>query len=273
MTIETFLLFGSKQLRIADFRALDTKQVARLNHVDILRQARAELSTVGKQIPDGVLMLDNTGAILAADSGAVILASNGGALGSNLPSLTGLTEGSMQRVTLLNEIPVDICRLNIQGHDCLGIWHGTPLHTYVSASDIARVSRMLQQTTLLTEFSLTVGQEAARLFPGAKGFLAIFNDQSGILQTIATWPWSEPAIVHMVFQPYDNLALRTGHTVTIDANDAHYEKALADMTLPVTCVPIYIESKLICLVGSTASEEDLAPFAEVVGSSVARFLT
>jgi diguanylate cyclase (GGDEF)-like protein/PAS domain S-box-containing protein len=146
------------------------------------------------------------------------------------------------------------------------------------ATMLAKMGELLQSCISLDEvFTATLGF-GPKIFPGARGVMALLNASRSLVELICSW--SECQVAAREFEPSDCWALRTGHTHLVAAGDLTARCAhAADVTNSYLCIPILAQGETLGIMHFQATDEEpeLNPselsfkttFAAQVGLSIA----
>jgi diguanylate cyclase (GGDEF)-like protein/PAS domain S-box-containing protein len=146
------------------------------------------------------------------------------------------------------------------------------------ATMLAKMGELLQSCVSLDEvFTATMGF-APRIFPGARGVIALLNSSRSLAEVIGSW--NECQVSAKEFEPIECWALRTGHTHLAAAGDLTARCAhAADVKNSFLCIPILAQGETLGLMHFQATDEEpelntselsfKTTFAAQVGLSIA----
>ena len=145
------------------------------------------------------------------------------------------------------------------------------------ATLLAKMSELLQSCMSKEEvFSAALGF-APKIFPSARGAIALLNDERNLAESIGSW--AECQLPNAVFVPNSCWALRTGHTHLVVAGDDTARCPHAEgVKNTYLCIPILAQGEALGILHLQATDEMPAlgdaelsfktTFAEQVGLSI-----
>jgi diguanylate cyclase (GGDEF)-like protein/PAS domain S-box-containing protein len=146
------------------------------------------------------------------------------------------------------------------------------------ATMLAKMGELLQSCVSLDEVFTTTLGFGPRIFPGARGAMALLNASRSLVELICSWSGCQVAARE--FEPSDCWALRTGHTHLVAAGELTARCAhAAEVKNSYLCIPILAQGETLGIMYFQATDEEpeLNPselsfkttFAAQVGLSIA----
>jgi diguanylate cyclase (GGDEF)-like protein/PAS domain S-box-containing protein len=122
------------------------------------------------------------------------------------------------------------------------------------ATLLAKMGELLQSCVSLDEVFATALGFAPRIFPTARGAMALLNASRSMAEVIGSW--TECRLPIMEFQPVDCWALRTGHPHLVAAGDLTAPCAhAAGVKNAYLCIPILAQGETLGIVHLQTTDE------------------
>ncbi len=146
------------------------------------------------------------------------------------------------------------------------------------ATLLAKMGELLQSCMNLDEAYATALGFAPKIFPAARGAMALLNASRSLAEVIGSW--TDCRLPAMEFEPLDCWALRTGHPHLVLAGDSTSPCAHAEgMKNTYLCIPIVAQGETLGILHLQATDEEpqfdsselslKTTFAAQVGLSIA----
>ena len=122
------------------------------------------------------------------------------------------------------------------------------------ATLLAKMGELLQSCMNLDEVFATALGFAPKIFPAARGAMALLNDSRSLAEVIGAW--ADCHLPAMEFEPTECWALRTGHPHLVTAGDATAPCAhAAGVKNTYLCIPILAQGETLGILHLQATDE------------------
>jgi GAF domain-containing protein len=122
------------------------------------------------------------------------------------------------------------------------------------ATMLAKMGELLQSCIGLDEVIAASLGFAPKIFPAARGAMALLNDSRSLAEVIGSW--TDCKVPAMEFEPSQCWALRTGHPHLVVSGDSTAPCAhAAGVASTYLCVPILAQGKTLGILHLQATEE------------------
>jgi len=122
------------------------------------------------------------------------------------------------------------------------------------ATLLAKMGELLQSCISMDEIFATALGFGPRIFPAARGAMALLNDSRNLAEVVGSW--TDCRLPAMEFEPVECWALRTGHPHLVTADDLTAPCAhAAGVKNMYLCIPILAQGETLGIVHLQATDE------------------